>query len=162
MPGTPFRIRPVGSAADLEATARLFDAYASSIGVDLSYQDFAAELATLPGKYAAPAGCLLLARDSRGEPLGCVGLRPMAPDGCCEMKRLYVSPRGRGLGLGGALVHAILGEAARIGYREMRLDTLPTMGEAIALYRKAGFLPIGPYYDTPVAGTIFLGRPLAA
>ncbi len=82
--------------------------------------------------------------------------------GCCEMKRLYVSARGRGLGLGGALVDAIVGEAVRIGYREMRLDTLPSMVEAVALYGKAGFVPIEPYYDTPVAGTIFLGRRLAA
>ena len=78
------------------------------------------------------------------------------------MKRLYVSPRGRGLGLGRALVDAITAEAVQIGYREMRLDTLPCMIEAIALYRKAGFMPIEPYYDTPLAGTIFLGRPLAA
>jgi ribosomal protein S18 acetylase RimI-like enzyme len=76
------------------------------------------------------------------------------------MKRLYVSPQGRGLGLGRALVDAIIGEAARIGYHEIRLDTLPSMVEAIALYRKAGFIPIEPYYDTPVPGTIFLGRPL--
>jgi ribosomal protein S18 acetylase RimI-like enzyme len=78
------------------------------------------------------------------------------------MKRLYVAPRGRGLGLGRALVDAIIGEAVRIGYREMRLDTLPTMVEAVALYRKAGFMQIEPYYDTPLAGTIFFGRPLAA
>jgi ribosomal protein S18 acetylase RimI-like enzyme len=162
MPDPSFQIRPVRTAADLEATARLFDAYASSLGVDLSYQGFAEELATLPGKYAPPAGELLLARDIHGELLGCVGLRPMTPDGCCEMKRLYVSPGGRGLGLGRALIDAIIGEAVRIGYREMRLDTLPSMAEAIALYGKAGFTPIEPYYDTPVAGTIFLGRPLAA
>ena len=162
MPETFFQISPVRSATDLEAAARLFDAYASSLGIDLSFQDFAAELATLPGKYASPTGELLLARDIHGKPLGCVGLRPIALDGCCEMKRLYVSPRGRGLGLGGALVDAIIGEAVRIGYQEMRLDTLPAMVEAIALYRKIGFMPIKPYYDTPLAGTIFLGRSLAA
>ena len=162
MPQIVFQLRPVRSATDPEATVRLFDAYASSLGIDLSYQDFAAELATLPGKYAAPAGELLLARDMTGEPLGCVGLRPIAPPGCCEMKRLYVSPQGRGLGLGRALVDAITGEAVRIGYHEMRLDTLPSMVEAITLYGKAGFVPIKPYYDTPVAGTIFLGRPLTA
>jgi GNAT superfamily N-acetyltransferase len=162
VPRTVFRISPVRSAADLEATARLFGAYAASLAIDLFYQGFAAELATLPGRYAAPAGELLLARDLHGEPLGCVGLRPMEPQGCCEMKRLYVAPRGRGLGLGRALVDAVVGEAARIGYREMRLDTLPSMAGAIALYGKAGFRLIEPYYDTPVAGTIFLARPLAA
>jgi GNAT superfamily N-acetyltransferase len=162
MPEALFQIKPVRSAADLEATVRLFDAYASSLGIDLSFQGFAAELASMPGKYAAPAGELLLVRDNDGEPLGCAALRPITPVGCCEMKRLYVSPRGRGLGLGRALVDAIVGEAVRIGYDEMRLDTLPAMVEAIALYGKAGFVPIEPYYDTPVAGTMFLGRSLAA
>ncbi|MBX6743420.1 MAG: GNAT family N-acetyltransferase [Acetobacteraceae bacterium] len=160
LPECPFRIGPARSAADIEAAARLFEAYAASLGVDLAFQGFAAELASLPGSYAPPAGELLLARDPDGEPLGCVALRPMPFEGCCEMKRLYVSPRGRGLGLGRALVEAIIGEAVRIGYREMRLDTLPFMAEAIALYRKTGFVPIEPYYDTPLAGTIFLGRRL--
>lgn len=155
-----FQIVPAGSAADLDAVKRLFTAYASALGIDLSYQGFEAELAGLPGKYAAPTGALLIARAVDGEPLGCVALRPIAPDGRCEMKRLYVSPRARGLGLGKSLVDAIVAEATRIGYREMRLDTLPTMGEAIALYRKAGFLPIAAYYETPVAGTIFMGRAL--
>jgi len=155
-----FQIKPVRSAADLEATARLFDAYASAVGVDLGYQDFATELATLPGKYAPPAGELLLASDNCGEPLGCVGLRPTMPDRCCEMKRLYVSPNARGLGLGSALIDAIIGQAVQIGYIEMRLDTLPTMTDAISLYRRAGFEPIAPYYETPIAGTLFLARSL--
>jgi ribosomal protein S18 acetylase RimI-like enzyme len=162
MPPIAFRITQVRSATDLDATVRLFNAYASSLGIDLSYQDFPAEVASLPGKYAPPLSELLIARDAERAPLGCVALRPMAPEGCCEMKRLYVSPRGRGLGLGRALVEAIVGAAVRIGYREMRLDTLPTMTEAIALYRSAGFGPTEPYYDTPVAGTIFLRRSLAA
>ena len=161
MPDAMFQIRPVRSAADLEATLQLFNAYASALEVDLSYQDFTTELATLPGKYAPPAGEILLARDRHGAPLGCVGLRPIEPDGCCEMKRLYVSPKARGLGLGRALIDAIIAEAVRIGYGEMRLDTLPTMTEAISLYRKAGFVPIAPYYETPIAGTIFFARPLA-
>ena len=156
----PFAIKPVRSAADLQAAVRLFQAYASSLGIDLAYQDFATELATLPGKYAPPAGELLLARHVSGTPLGCVALRPMAPAGCCEMKRLFVLPSGRGLGLGRALIDAILQEAVRIGYREVRLDTLPDMAEALALYRKAGFEPTDPYYDTPVAGTKFLRRSL--
>jgi GNAT superfamily N-acetyltransferase len=162
MPLATFTIEPVRSGADLAATTRLFDEYAASLPVDLSYQDFAAELAGLPGKYAPPAGELLLARDGQGEPLGCVALRPIAPAGCCEMKRLYVRPRGRGLGLGMALVEAILSVAARIGYREMRLDSLLSMVEAVPLYKKAGFVAIEPYYDTPVEGTVFLGRLLTA
>jgi GNAT superfamily N-acetyltransferase len=160
MPDIPFQIRPARSADDFETTAQLFDAYASALGIDLGYQDFATELATLPGKYAPPAGELLLARGHDGVPLGCVGLRPIPPDGCCEMKRLYVAPAARGLGLGRALVEAVIGEAARIGYGEMRLDTLPTMTEAITLYRAAGFSPIAPYYDTPIAETLFFARAL--
>jgi ribosomal protein S18 acetylase RimI-like enzyme len=160
MPESSFRIRAVRSAADLGAVARLLDAYASSIGIDLGYQDFDNELATLPGRYAAPDGELLLARDRNGAPLGCVGLRPMEPEGFCEMKRLYVSPQDRGLGLGKSLIVAIIGEAKRIGYSEMRLDTLPTMAEAISLYERAGFRPIAPYYRTPIAGTLFFARRL--
>ena len=105
---------------------------------------------------------LLLARDRAGAPLGCVGLRPIPPDGCCEMKRLYVAPAGCGLGLGRALLEAVIAEAVRIGYRRMRLDTLPGMVEATALYRRAGFVPIAPYYDMPLAGTMFLERSLVA
>ncbi len=155
-----FQISPARSAADVAATVRLLEAYAASLDVDLGYQNFAGEMAAMPGYYAPPAGELLLARALGGEPLGCVGLRPIAPEGCCEMKRLYVSPRARGLGLGRALMMALVGAAERIGYTEMRLDTLPAMAEAIALYRAAGFMPIAPYYDSPVAGTHFLARPL--
>src|SRR5260370_30868145 len=103
----------------------------------------------MAGKYAPPAGELLLARYPNGAPGGCVGLRPIDPQGCCEMKRLYVSPEGRGFGLGERLVDAVVKEAKRIGYREMRLDTLPSMTGAIALYRKFGFEPLEPYYETP-------------
>ena len=157
-----FQIAPVHSAVDLAATIRLFTAYAGSLGIDLGFQNFPAEMAAMPGKYAPPAGALLLARSPAGEPLGCVGLRPIEPAGCCEMKRLYVAPAARGLGLGKHLVQSILAEARRIGYAEIRLDTLPTMAGAIALYRSLGFTPIDPYYVTPVAGTIFLAFPLAA
>jgi ribosomal protein S18 acetylase RimI-like enzyme len=155
-----FHISAVRTPDDLAATAELFRAYASSLDVDLSYQDFEAEMRVMPGKYAPPAGELLLARRADGTPAGCVGLRPIAPDGCCEMKRLYVAPAGRGLGLGERLVDAILRAAERIGYREIRLDTLPSMAGAQALYRKSGFEIIAPYYDTPVAGTVFMRRPL--
>jgi ribosomal protein S18 acetylase RimI-like enzyme len=161
MSETRFQIKPVRSAADLAATVELFQAYAAGLDIDLAFQGFSSELSAMPGKYAPPDGELLLARDRQNEPLGCVALRPILPAGCCEMKRLFVAPAGRGLGLGRALVDAIIGEATRIGYREVRLDTLPTMLSAIGLYRQAGFKPIAPYYDTPVAGTVFLGRALA-
>ena len=155
-----FRIALVRTANDLASTVRLFRAYASSLDIDLSYQDFEAEMETMPGRYAPPAGELLLARHSSGTPVGCVGLRPIQPHGCCEMERLYVSAEGRGFGLGERLVDAVVKEAERIGYREMRLDTLPSMAGAIALYRKLGFEPMEPYYDTPVIGTIFMRRSL--
>jgi ribosomal protein S18 acetylase RimI-like enzyme len=157
-----FVVSPVRTAEDLAAAVRLFRAYASSLDVDLSYQNFEQEMAAMPGKYAAPAGVLLLARDAGGAPVGCVGLRPIEPPGCCEMKRLYVAPEARGWGLGERLVAAVIREADRIGYREMRLDTLPSMAGAIALYRKLGFETMEPYYATPVAGTIFLRRMLRA
>jgi ribosomal protein S18 acetylase RimI-like enzyme len=151
---------PVRTANDLASTVKLFRAYASSLEIDLSYQDFEAEMEAMPGQYAPPAGELLLARDSNGTPVGCVGLRPIEPQGCCEMKRLYISPEGRGFGLGERLVDALAKEAKRIGYREMRLDTLTSMAGAIAMYRKLGFEPIEPYYDIPVIGTIFMRRSL--
>jgi GNAT superfamily N-acetyltransferase len=156
-----FQIVPVRTPDDLKATMGLFDAYAVSLGVDLSYQNFVAEMAAMPGKYAPPKGELLLARDRHGAAIGCVGLRPLAEDACCEMKRLYVAPEGRGLGLGRALAEEIVKTARRIGYRQMRLDTLPSLATAIALYRKMGFVPILPYYDTPIAGTIFMSLGLS-
>ncbi|WP_338425465.1 GNAT family N-acetyltransferase [Sphingopyxis kveilinensis] len=148
------------SEADVAVVASLFRAYAASLDVDLAYQDFEAELAGLPGHYAAPRGLLLLARDDDGVPLGCVACRPLGAD-ICEMKRLFVAPAGRGRGLGRLLVRRLFAEAQALGYREMRLDTLASMNAAQALYRAEGFEPTTPYYDTPVAGTVFLSRPLA-
>ena len=160
MTGTHFRIGRATSAEQIAVVATLFRAYADSLPVDLSYQGFDAELAGLPGLYAPPAGALLLALAADGTPIGCVGLRPQDAAGCCEMKRLYVAPSGRGSGAGRALVHALIVEARHIGYREIRLDTLPFMAPAIALYEAIGFRPIVPYYETPVAGTRFLALQL--
>src|ERR1700761_2247161 len=150
-----FTIRPVRSPDDLAATMALFEAYAASLGINLSYQNFVAEMAAMPGKYAPPAGELLLARDDKGARLGCVGLRPLSGDGICEMKRLYVTPEGRGLGLGKALAEAIVAESRRIGYREMLLDTLPSLTTAIGISVRMGFQPVPAYYDTPISGTLF-------
>lgn len=151
----PPTIAPATTADDIAAMRTLFQAYADGLAVDLAYQDFTAELAGLPGKYAAPHGALLLARDPAGQVLGCVALRPLG-DGLCEMKRLYVAPPARGTGLGAALMKAITAAARRLGYRAMRLDTLPDMTAAQAMYAAAGFRPILPYYDGAAAGTIFL------
>ena len=137
----------------------LFREYAVSIGIDLAFQGFEDELATLPGKYAPPRGQLLIARGADGTAIGCVALRPIEAPGCCEMKRLFVTTQGRGLGLGRALTEAVIAEAARLGYAELRLDTLPSMREAVALYRKLGFVPIAPYYAAR-EGTLFMALSL--
>jgi GNAT superfamily N-acetyltransferase len=155
-----FRISPASAAQDLGAVADLFARYAASLPVDLSYQDFASELAALPGKYAPPGGQLLLARDPDGAPLGCVGLRPIPLAGCCEMKRLFLLPNARGLGLGRAMAEAVIEEARRLGYRELRLDTLPTMDAAMGLYERLGFDRIAAYYEPTPAGTVFMGLAL--
>lgn len=151
-----FEIAPVRSREDIAAVTGLFRAYAASLPFDLGYQDFGVELADMPGKYAPPAGELFLARLRNGVAVGCGGLRPF--NGASEIKRLYVAPEGRGRGLGRALLGAIIEAADRIGYEEILLDTLPTMTEALRLYRSAGFVEIAPYYETPIAGTVFLAR----
>lgn len=159
MADSSFCIYRLQSDTDHLQTTEMFTAYADSLGIDLGFQDFEAELVSFPGKYAPPSGSILLARSTRGEPLGCVAVRPLSA-GCCEMKRLYVRPEGRGRGLGKALVSAIVKEAEKIGYSAMKLDTLSTMTGAIRLYRQQGFVDIQPYYDTPVAGTVFMQRRL--
>jgi ribosomal protein S18 acetylase RimI-like enzyme len=151
-----FTIEPAMDAKDLRTVAALFDAYAASLPVALDYQDFATELAGLPGKYGPPHGTLLLARDEHGAALGCVALRPLDEAGVCEMKRLFLLPASRGTGLGRALADAAIAEARRLGYRELRLDTLPTMERAIAMYREIGFAQIEPYYAPTPEGTVFL------
>jgi len=152
----PISIQPVRAAGDLAAVVALFEAYVATLDVDLGYQDFSGELAGLSGKYAPPRGELLLARDATGQPLGCVGLRPIPPDGCCEMKRLYLTPAARGLGLGRAMTEAVIETARSLGYSELRLDTLPSMITALRLYDLLGFERIAPYYAPTPEGTVFM------
>jgi len=151
-----FTVNQVETPSEIAEITRLFNDYAASLSFDLCFQDFAGELAGLPGKYAPPQGALLLARDFNGHAIGCVAMRPLG-DGIAEMKRLYVAPEGRGLGVGRALAAGAIAAARSAGHREMRLDTLPEMPAAQALYRSFGFTVIPSYYETPVEGTIFMG-----
>lgn len=149
-----FTILDASTAAEVAEAKRLFLEYADSLGFSLCFQGFDRELAELPGKYARPAGRLLLARSGE-ESAGCVALRPLQPD-VAEMKRLYVRPPFRGLGLGRLLAKTVAAEAREIGYHWLYLDTLPQMKEAIPLYRSMGFTEIPPYYDNPVEGGVFM------
>jgi ribosomal protein S18 acetylase RimI-like enzyme len=151
-------IRPAELPADVPVVRQLFREYADGLGIDLCFQDFEAELASLPGKYVPPQGRVLLAWDG-GRAVGCVALRPIHGE-TCEMKRLYVQPGARAQQLGRRLAQRICREAREAGYRRICLDTLPTMSAAIRLYSTLGFQPIAPYVFNPVAGVLFLGLDL--
>jgi len=148
------KIEHFTTGIDLPQAQALFGEYAESLGIDLSFQHFDEELAGLPGDYSPPDGCLLLAKDE-GAVAGCVAMRKLE-EGTCEMKRLYVRPQFRGLNVGRTLATSIIEEARRIGYLRMRLDTLPSMKSAHALYRTLGFQEIPAYCYNPIEGASFM------
>jgi putative acetyltransferase len=158
---------------ELAAAAMLFREYVASLPFPLDYQGFDAEVAALPGKYAEPGGCILLAVGGevgrpKGEYLGCIALRPLdasglrAGDGTpvCEMKRMYVRPAARGLGAGRLLAEELISLARSAGYRMMKLDTESTFVAATALYRSLGFAECERYNDDPQPETIWMRRAL--
>lgn len=149
-------VAEAGTPADIAAARALILEYQASLGIDLGFQHFDDELAALATMYGPPDGALYLAtRD--GVPVGCVGVRPFAPvPGCCEMKRLYVAPAARGYGLGRRLARQAMTAARALGYTRMRLDTLPAMQDAQALYETLGFREIPAYRHSPVPGTRYL------
>lgn len=156
------------AAADMPVAAELFREYTASIAhicaASFAQQNIEQELRTLPGKYAEPAGCILLAWDSEGVPIGCVALRPIEAAGhdragerVCEMKRLYTRPAARGLGAGRRLCEELIAFARGAGYTLMKLDTEPELAAACALYRGLGFVEIPRYNDDPKEQTLYLG-----
>jgi GNAT superfamily N-acetyltransferase len=151
-------IRAAHSAADWSQARQMVQAYARSLAIDLSFQDFEQELAHLEIVYGPPGGAMLLAAEA-GVWLGCVGIRPRS-NYDSEMKRLYVAPEARGRGVGQRLALSVIEAALRLGYRRMLLDTLPSMSAAQALYLRLGFAPIPPYRFNPVAGTVFMALEL--
>jgi putative acetyltransferase len=137
----------------LQDAKKLFQEYSDSRLGDPALTDFPMEIAQLPGAYAAPNGCLLLAYHE-SQPVGCVALHRWS-EGIAEMKRLYVQPRKRGMGIGKLLVERVIAQAMMMGYLQLRLDTIPGMDKAQALYRAMGFKEIPPYRHNPNKGTLF-------
>lgn len=150
-----YRIRSA-RPEEMDAVRGLFQEYAEQLGFSLCFQNFAAELAALPGQYAEPSGALLLA-ELEGQLVGCVAVRDSG-HGWAEMKRLYVRPTAQGNGLGRKLALAAMAEAQHRAYQGIRLDTVSgTMDRAIALYRNLGFAPVAPYVANPLPGVLYLG-----
>ncbi len=148
-------LKQAESPAQIAQARELFLEYADSLGFSLCFQGFDQELAGLPGDYALPDGRLLVA-EYRGQLAGCVALHKLE-SGICEMKRLYLRPQLRGRGVGRALAETVIAQARVIGYRKMRLDTIaPVMPNAVALYRRLGFVEVEPYRPNPIAGALYL------
>jgi GNAT superfamily N-acetyltransferase len=156
---TAAALREAGTPGDVALARELFVEYARWLEVDLCFQGFDRELATLPGAYARPLGRLLLAGEP-GSAFGCIALRMLAADdgrpAVGEVKRLYVQPAARGGGWGRRLADALIADARVIGYRELKLDTLDWMDDARRLYQAVGFGECAPYYRNPLPGAVYM------
>jgi putative acetyltransferase len=152
-------LRPAGSVEDVAHARSLFVEYAQWLGVDLCFQGFETELKNLPGAYAPPRGCLLLAGPGTGA-FACIALRPLDAAGVGEVKRLYVQPAQRGQGWGRRLVDALIERARAIGYGELKLDTLERMKAARALYAAVGFRECDAYYANPLPDVVYMALKL--
>lgn len=141
------------SIEDINSAKKLFREYADALGCTPCFQNLDAEISGLPGDYAPPHGALILAKD--GEVVGCVALKKLNSQ-ACEMKRLYVRPDRRGLGIGRRLTLFAIETARSLGYMRLCLNTLPSMSEAISLYRSLGFTVIEPYDDKHIEGGIYM------
>jgi putative acetyltransferase len=156
----PMEIRSARFPQEADLVRELFREYAGWLAVDLSFQGFEDELASLPGKYEPPGGEVLLAGEPEGT-LGCIAYRPF--DGpVCEMKRLWVRPDARRRGLGATLARELESRARRAGYRAVVLDTLRSMTPALELYRSLGYREIDPYYHNPLPDAVYLRKELDA
>lgn len=158
MPPPAIRLQTPDTPEQFDAARGLFREYAQDLGIDLCFQNFDAELATLPGDYAEPQGALLLAFVDGGL-AGCGAFRPLHDvdyANACEMKRLYVRPAFRRFGLGRMLAEALIDRAIQAGYSAMLLDTLDDMESARGLYATLGFVEVPPYYFNPIAGAHYL------
>ncbi len=152
-------LTPASTPVHFRVARDLFRDYAHELSEDLCFQNFEQELAHIDEIYAPPQGVALLAgRDE--DFVGCVAVRALEYPTVCEMKRMYVAPRARGLGLGRKLAQAALEEARRLNYQVMRLDTLGRLQAALYLYRELGFYEIEPYYDNPLAQVVYLEKRL--
>lgn len=157
-------IQPAVSPQDLEVAAALFREYARSLPFALDYQGFEEELSSLPGKYASPAGLILIAQHL-GHPVGCIAMRPIAPmpgdpEPVCEMKRMYVRPAARGLKLGRMLAESLLDHARHAGYALMKLDTESDFIPAVTLYKSLGFAECPDYNGDPMPNTLWMSKRL--
>lgn len=155
-------IRRASFPDDAGIFRQLFREYVDWLAVDLAFQDFEAELANLPGKYAPPSGAALLAIGAEGAVIGCIAMRPLEHLGSdiCEMKRLYLRPEARGAGTGRKLAEKLIEVAREAGHRRMVLDTLSHMTDALRLYNRLGFRPTDPYYHNPIPGVVYLSLDL--